>query len=158
MAAEGSGSQEQPILGRDGAVPRVSTVGHKSQAGSPMVGEKPRGASSPTRKDIQMGMPHDHSIGLQRWFVPGREPCRGHETESRIGIPCRMRLDIYLVGYGGEREEQRERRRKGRSTGKGETEAASSRERDERWEIKGLRLEAISLPLQTGREWAWFVS
>ena len=35
----------------------------------------------------------------------------GQETETWIGMPCRVRLDIYLVGYGreeGEGEKNRE--------------------------------------------------
>ena len=55
-----------------------------------------------------------------------------------IGTPCRVKLDIYLVGYAGERgEEQREKERNG---GREVTiEATSLRERQKREE---LRLEA----------------
>ena len=66
-------------------------------------------------------------------------------SETWIGTPCRVRLDIYLVCYGREeekgenRERLRETERWGREGKKGETEAASLRGR--LWKLK------ISLPL-----------
>ena len=66
-------------------------------------------------------------------------------------MPCRVRLDIYLVGYGGEKgkgEESREREklrgRKGRNGEKGETEATSRRDRHGKGRGSGWKLK-ISL-------------
>ena len=92
-----------------------------------------------------MGTLWDHAAGLQKWLVPGREPCSRQEAETWIGTLCRVKLDIYLVGYGGEggegkkgREKERERN-KGKGKKLGQTKAASLRGR---WKRKELRLEA----------------
>ena len=99
------------------------------------------------------------ATGLQRQLVPGRETHSRQETEIQIGTPCRVRLDIYLVGYerkGEKREEQREgQRERDRQT---ETDRERQRER-ERWKRKELGLEAEDQLTSVKREeWAWLVS
>ena len=72
------------------------------------------------------------TAGHEGSWIPGRKLCEG-VRQRWIGMPCRVKLDIYLVGYGREGQ-------KGRSWEKwGETEAASLWERQKRM---GLRLEA----------------
>ena len=85
-------------------------------------------------------------------LVLGRETRgSGSETETWIGMPCRVRLDIYLVGYGregGEGEEQRETDR----------EREERRKRRER-ETERQRMERQKLCLQEGdRKGMYFIS
>ena len=55
---------------------------------------------------------------------PGQGLCSsGRKTETWIGMPHRVRLDIYLVGYGreeGEGEKRRERTERERNRREGE--------------------------------------
>ena len=81
------------------------------------------GIASPTRRDSQ-------------WV-----------REIQIGTPCKVRLNIYLVGYGegrgkGRREkEQRQGERENQRRGEEEPrQQLPLWERDERWKRKGLRL------------------
>ena len=87
------------------ASPWAVAVGHvvegvpkSSQSQAGMV-QFPEWLQQPTRRDRQMGMPRDHAAGLQRQMVPGREPHCMWETETWIGMPWRVTLDIYLDIY-----------------------------------------------------------
>lgn len=70
------------------------------------------------------------------------------ERARWIGTPCRVRLGIYLVGYGEEGgEEQRERETEWGRRG------ATAEARDRKG--RGLRLEADQLDLvEAERDWA----
>ena len=95
------------------------------------------GAASPRGRDRQT----DATTPCRRSLKAGGPGAR----DRQIGAPYRVRLDIYLVLYRGERGEVEKSREKeteegkGKSGEKGKTEAASSRGRQKK---KGLRLEA----------------
>lgn len=85
-------------------------------------------------------------------LVQGREiRCSRQQTETWIGTPCRVRLDIYLVSYerkggevegrGGERGGEREREERNRSC---LFEKETEKRENSGWKLK------ISLSQQTG--------
>ena len=148
---QASGS-EQPVPGRDGAVPPVAAAGHEFQAGGRVVGERPYGTASPMRRNRQMGTPRDHAAGPLRWLVLGRwarnRDMDRHAMQSKVG---------YLFSglwRGKERrgKEQRERRGEGGRDRSCLFKREMEKGRDSGWKLK------INLPQWMGREWAWLVS
>ena len=88
--------------------------GSESQTGSHVVGERPQQGSQSHEERQTVGYtPGDHPAGLQRRLVLGRETCSRKKTETWIGTPCRVRMVIYLIGYGGEGEKEDEQREAG---------------------------------------------
>ena len=81
------------------------------------------------------------------------QPLRVRDREG-IGMPCRVRLDIYLVGYGREGEKGKSRERgseKERETER-ERQRETHRERDRQTDRRGKGRcgERQKLPLQEG--------
>ena len=71
-------------------------------------------------------------------------------TETWLSMSCRVRLDIYLVGYGGERREGKKSRSKGRSGENGERHSCLFRGETEKGEIRLQAGRKICLPQWTG--------
>ena len=109
---------------------------------------------SPKSSQSQAGTAHETTLQVSEggwsWAV-------SHGAgERQMGTPCRVRLNIYSVGYGraegeGEKSREREKNRRGEEEKWEEPEAASARGR---WKRKRLRLHAerkICLPQRTGK-------
>ena len=68
----------------------------------------------------------------KQWLVQDRKTRGGRqETEAWVGMPCRVRLDIYLVVMKGRGEEKKSRGREGERE-RGEMESTSPRGRQKR--------------------------
>lgn len=60
------------------------------------------GAAIPSGRDRQMDMLQGHATAVQKQLVPVRD--------RQIGTLHKVRLDLYLVGYGGKGEEVKKNR------------------------------------------------